>query len=209
MFCQKCGKDNRDDANFCNGCGFAMNDFPISNQPKTSSVKNDWWVYRLFKNAVIVVGMVFTVIAISVWYQNYTATRRSPMSNFAAPLVRPTPQHFSYKLTKEVFTVQAGEIKQFRFHIRPEMQNARVVGRFESAGGSRNEIYVALVDEDGLTNFVNGQSFKNWYYTKAVVDSFDIRLGPGRYYIVFSNRFSWFATKSVATNITLECDVQP
>lgn len=126
----------------------------------------------------------------------------------AAPPPPPAPPAYDYQpekpvggefLVSESFSVPAGTAKWWRFTIPPGA-NGRVVGDFRASGGGGNDIEVGVTDENGA----NGHAGRFWYHSgKVTVGSIDVTLGPGTYFIVFSNRFSVFSSKSVAASIKL------
>jgi len=129
---------------------------------------------------------------------------------------QPTPQRYealappptSYEpaaqpgspLVQDTFAVPPGSAKWWRFTV-PAGMSGRVTGEFHARGGSGNDIEAGITDENGA----NGHAGQFWYHTdKVTTDRLDVRLGPGTYYMVFSNRFSAFSSKSVSANIYLE-----
>lgn len=91
--------------------------------------------------------------------------------------------------------------------IAPEMRNARISGRFSATGGAGNDLQALITDEDGLLNFKNGHQAKVFYQSgKVTADSFDVRLAPGTYYLVFNNAFSVFSNKAYDADVRLDYD---
>jgi len=73
-----------------------------------------------------------------------------------------------------------------------------VEGDFRARGGGGNDIEVVITDENGA----NGHAGRFWYQSgKTTVGNIDVHLGPGTYYIVFSNRFSLVSQKTVSARI--------
>jgi hypothetical protein len=103
-------------------------------------------------------------------------------------------------LVQDTFAVPPGTAKWWRFTV-PAGMSGHVTGEYNARGGSGNDIVAAITDENGA----NGHAGQFWYQTdKVTTDRLDVRLGPGTYYMVFSNRFSAFSSKSVSANIYLE-----
>ncbi len=66
-----------------------------------------------------------------------------------------------------------------------------------SAGGSR-DVDVFLVDDSGLSRFKQGSEFSPYLKRPRTMEAhIDVRLAPGRYYLIVSNRFSWVTGKTV------------
>ena len=64
---------------------------------------------------------------------------------------------------------------------------------------------VYILDDDGLENFRNGNETPTYYNSGSVtVGSINKVLAPGRYHIVFSNRYAFFTNKAVLAQIELQ-----
>lgn len=131
--------------------------------------------------------------------------RRQPTpQRYEAPAPPPTSYEPAAQpggpLVQDTFAVPPGAAKWWRFTV-PAGMSGRVTGEFHARGGSGNDIEAGITDENGA----NGHAGQFWYHTdKVTTDRLDVRLGPGTYYMVFSNRFSAFSSKSVSANIYLE-----
>ena len=92
------------------------------------------------------------------------------------------------------------------------MINVRVVGRFNVAGGSGNDIEAIITDEDDFENWKNGHPARTLYSTggKTTVGNIDVAVpATGTYYLGFNNRFSAFADKFVDGNVELRYTARP
>jgi hypothetical protein len=72
MFCTRCGKENRDDANFCALCGTSMRQAPGAPVPQTpSGSRKAWWIAGAVALFVLAVTIMAS-IGIHAWivYQN-------------------------------------------------------------------------------------------------------------------------------------------
>lgn len=75
-------------------------------------------------------------------------------------------------------------------------------GRFRAKGGSGNDVEVYILDPDGFENFRNGNSARTYYNSgRKTVESFNVTLPTGNYYLVVSNTFSIISTKNVSLTI--------
>jgi hypothetical protein len=84
------------------------------------------------------------------------------------------------------------------------MVEPRVVGSFRAAGGSGNDIKVLIMDPLNYENWANGHSVKvNYTSGQITVANIDVALPSGTYYLVYSNRFSTFSSKSINTKVDL------
>jgi len=122
----------------------------------------------------------------------------------AAPRIRYVPA--SQKVATGQIAVKAGGYVQYRIRIEPEMRDAHVTGSFNASGGSGNDIEAVIAGESEYTNWINGHAARVLYGThgKKTTDSFDVRLPPGEYYLVFSNKFSTLSDKYVFTEVDLK-----
>lgn len=113
-------------------------------------------------------------------------------------------QEHRTRLMESSVTVEPSHWLIKQFVINPEMMPAGVVGKFLSSGGSGNDIKVYVVDDEGLANVKNRHRAKYYYYSdKVTAGSLNLRLNPGRYYLVFDNTFSIFSNKVVQSDIEL------
>lgn len=94
------------------------------------------------------------------------------------------------------FNLDGGQYVIYSFDLRGwECSLRGYVG--VSAGGSR-DVDVFLVDDSGLSNFKEGGEFGAYLNrSRTTGENIDVRLAPGRYYLIVSNRFSWLTGKSV------------
>ncbi len=90
------------------------------------------------------------------------------------------------------------------FEVTPDMTDATVTGHFQAAGGRGNDIQAVLATEEDFQNFINGHPSRVYYTTgQTTTGSLNVRLGPGKYVLGFSNRFALFSPKSVTSNVAL------
>jgi hypothetical protein len=103
------------------------------------------------------------------------------------------------------FSVAANQSQSYRVVVTDDMEDARLVGSFRAAGGSGNDIIVYIMDPTAYENFSNGHQVSVYYNSGQVTtESFNVRLpGSGTYYLVYSNRFSTFSSKTVAARTDL------
>ncbi len=133
--------------------------------------------------------------------------RRAPVRQ-PDPPPPPPPPAYDYEQTRpagggslvnETFSVPAGTVKWWRFTV-PEGTTCRVEGDFHARGGGGNDIEVGITDENGA----NGHAGRFWYQSgKVTTGNMDVQLGPGTYFVIFSNRFSLFSQKTVSARINI------
>jgi hypothetical protein len=102
--------------------------------------------------------------------------------------------------------VGAGQYLVYAFDLRnwgPCSVRGHVAG---TAGGGR-DVDVFFVGEEGLSGFKAGGEFKYYFARQRTTDeNLDLRVGPGRYYLIVSNRFSWMTGKTVMLDgVSAEC----
>jgi hypothetical protein len=77
-------------------------------------------------------------------------------------------------------------------------ETTRVAARFRARGGSRNDIEIYILDEDGFENWRNRHRVQTYYNSgRVTVGRFDVRLARGKYFLVMNNRFSVVSNKVV------------
>lgn len=102
--------------------------------------------------------------------------------------------------------VGAGQYQVYAFDLRnwgPCSVRGHVAG---TAGGGR-DVDVFFVGEEGLSGFKAGGEFKYYFARQRTTDeNIDLTVGPGRYYLIVSNRFSWMTGKTVMLDgVSAEC----
>ena len=75
---------------------------------------------------------------------------------------------------------------------------ATVQGRFVANSVLGNDIIIFILDEDNFREFKNDNDASTYYDSDKVESgNFDIILPSGKYYVVLSNEYSIFSTKTV------------
>jgi len=115
-----------------------------------------------------------------------------------------TPQ--SSNLIDGNIVVVPGNYYDIQFSVdTSEMQNTRVVGSFEAAGGSGNDIEAFIFDDMSFNNWKNGHQVTPLYNSgKITVANIDTSITTsGKYHLVFSNLFSIVSSKNVSARVDL------
>lgn len=126
-----------------------------------------------------------------------------------APRPAPVPKTryvpVSQKIATGQITVKASRYVRYRITIQPEMVEPVLTGSFNASGGSGNDIRAVIADEMNYTNWINGHQANVFWGTegKQTTGTFKVRLRPGQYYLVFSNKFSVFTDKQVFLEVDL------
>lgn len=104
----------------------------------------------------------------------------------------------SRPIVVDKISVEAGHYAYWSFEVSPRYDV--VQGRFQVTAGKDVEAFI--FDQDGFENFSNGTRAKTWYNSgRVTVDSPNVRLRPGTYYLVFSNKFSLVTNKLIEVDI--------
>lgn len=169
---------------------------PRAPEPPQRKSRVSWLLAVL---AVVIVGAVILA--------NRTNAPASDSPATAAPVRAPSVRYVpaTQKIASGQIVVRANGYVQYRFQITPEMRSAHVSGQFNASGGSGNDIEAVIATEAEFTNWVNGHQAQVFYSTqgKKTTDTFDVRLGPGTYYLAFNNRFSALTAKDVFLEVDL------
>jgi predicted nucleic acid-binding Zn ribbon protein len=185
MQCPSCSKEISDQSIACNFCGKSL-------RKKSATT---WVVLIGFLVLVlIVVGLMTGRIQTS-------GTRSGSASNPPQKNLYVVPHEDS--VMNERFTVKAGESSSHEFTITPQMEGARLVGKFEASGGNGNDIQVCVATSDEFRNWINGNEAKIFYGRTATVDSLDLALPPGAYTVGFSNKHAILFSRNVTANLIL------
>lgn len=107
-------------------------------------------------------------------------------------------------LFQQSVVVPPGKMASLQFTVPGDWSTGHVIGHFSTAGGGGNDIQVVVTDSDGYANYINGHQARVWYDSgKVTADSFDLRLAPGLYYLIFNNAFSVVSNKAVTLDVQM------
>ena len=83
---------------------------------------------------------------------------------------------------------------------------ATVQGGFIVNAALGNDIIVFIVDENNFKEFEKGNDASTYYNSNKVEsDNFDVTLSAGKYYLIMSNEYSTFSTKTVQLQAAASC----
>ena len=104
--------------------------------------------------------------------------------------------------------VKPRERVEYRIEITPSMHNVQVIGSFTAYGGSTNTVTAALMPETEYASWITGHDAKAYYSSDGQknADQFALRLDPGTYSFVISNRLARTAMKYVYLEVDLIYD---
>jgi hypothetical protein len=130
---------------------------------------------------------------------------QAPTKPRRLPPPPPPPSRFTL-MDSRAADLDAGQYLVYAFDLRdwgPCSVRSHVAG---THGGGR-DVDVFFVDENGLSSFKAGAPFDAYLSRQRTTDeTIDLTVGPGRYYLIVSNRFSWLTGKSVVVDgVAAEC----
>lgn len=137
-------------------------------------------------------------------------TRRSTpapvptQSKFAATpqpsLEQSTPLPVRETIVDSTFPVRARSYETYSFNVTGA---GHLMGNFSATGG-RDDIDVWVIDANEMPNFANSHRTYFYYHSDYVsYGEINLRLKPGSYYIVFSNRTALLTNKIVEAHVFL------
>lgn len=83
---------------------------------------------------------------------------------------------------------------------------ANIQGGFVANAALGNDIIVFILDKDNFREFENGNDASTYYNSNKIESgNFDVTLSSGEYYVVMSNEYSTFSTKTVQLQLAANC----
>lgn len=123
----------------------------------------------------------------------------------------PTIQHLSEGIAGGSFIVEPGQYKSFKITVADGMSKPHLDGNFQASGGN-NDVEVLLFEAPQFLNWQNGHAATSVYSSGRVTsDRLKVTLpeDASTYYLVFSDKFSYFRNKAVTADIKLQYDGVP
>jgi hypothetical protein len=209
MYCTRCGNQMAEEAQFCPRCGT-----PAAGRTASPGTAHPPFVERATVLArkygfspiyvAIAAFVVLIIVGFFAWVVSRPLPKRGEMPGVAAQLA---PQPVTEAIVHKSITIKPREFVAYDFPLPPGSTQPRVEGHFQAAGGSGKDVEVFLFDEDGFANWKNGHNAHPLYKSgKTTAQTLDQPL-PAQpsavYYLVFSNKFSVFATKTVIADADL------
>lgn len=115
---------------------------------------------------------------------------------------RQTPPGFV--LLNGPYPVAARNYSVYEFIIDARYGTATVEGQISVRGGGSQDIEACIFNYEGFEAFINRQSASAYLCTGRVqLKRFVIALDPGRYFLVFNNRYSMVMDKLVDSYVTI------
>jgi hypothetical protein len=161
---------------------------------------------------ILGIGLVVAIMALFISFPSKNRPKAgddgAPVAKSAAsaaPVLKTRYVPVNQKLATGQIIVKAKVAVQYRITITPEMVEPTVTGTFNASGGSGNDIMAVITDETNYTNWINGHQAKVFWGTQGqqTTGNFELKLGPGTYYLAFSNKFSAVTDKQVFLEVDL------
>jgi len=107
-------------------------------------------------------------------------------------------------LLNGTYHVKERNYQVFEFAFDRDQGAGQIGGRISVQGPASLDIHLWIVDYANLENFINRQAFDAYLNTGRVrLKTFDVTLEPGRYYLIFDNRFSAINSKNVHAGVAV------
>jgi hypothetical protein len=121
-------------------------------------------------------------------------------SSLEAPVVTKT-----LVITNGQITIEPMKWVSYTVQVTPQMIDPTLKGNFTASGGSGDDVTAAVADEMNITNWINEHAATPVWQTpgKLTKGAFEVKLSPGVYYFVISNKFSFINEKKVTAHATL------
>jgi len=135
----------------------------------------------------------------------FSSASHSSPQNSVISYVKPSPVYRTITVTivDDTLVVEPGYYRYYQFSIPEEAGVVTVNGRFTTTGGEGNDIMVFIMTPDDFINWQNRHESRVYYQSgQKTVDSINVNLAPGTYYLVYSNTFSLVSNKVVKTNLS-------
>lgn len=106
-------------------------------------------------------------------------------------------------IANNVYKVGPGTYTYIPFNLSCQ---ASVTGSFSASAALGDNIIVYVLDQTNYDTYKSGNSPQAYYYSgKIGTGSFNVELLPGTYYIIMSNTYSSFSTKTVNLSSSYTC----
>lgn len=208
MFCSKCATKLSPGSHFCLRCGepstdnaSASNSVPVfESVPESVGSSLPRPRPRPRFAAWILIALLLAMVA-------WIATSDHPVAGQLRDLA--TNAH-SETIVEATVPVPSHNFAYYKFTVPPGAYNVVVNGTFTAAGnaggGASNDVQVSILTDAAFVTWRSGFS-SNTFYDSGRITQGDIEAelpsGAGAYYLVFDNKFSLRAGKSVQSSVSV------
>lgn len=162
-----------------------------------SSVSADSRVVFAIAGTLLLFGLVY--------FAYITHQKHAP--NYAVNLIdRLTKKPGSVPLSNQALTINQLGYSYFKLDVPAKASSVALRGNFSASGRGGNTIEAYVFSEADYVNWQNNQQADPFYSSgKVTMGTIDANLptGPGSYYLVFNNKFSVLAAKTIRLNARL------
>src|SRR4051812_5337576 len=209
--CSKCGATLPDEAQFCLKCGK-----PVSLPPKETVNLEEPLVQlappRIKKRRIFVWVLLGCCLGAILW----AATSDSPFAQGIQELVG---WKHDQTVLETPFSITAHNFRYYKFDLPEGSMNVSILGQFTSTSAEKKaastkpkdlvedkDVEVYVLSEPAFAVWQNGYATSSVYESGRVSEGTmqaELPAGAGVYYLVFSNKFSPTAAKSVNATVLL------
>ncbi|MGI0074901.1 MAG: hypothetical protein ACREA5_03040, partial [Nitrosotalea sp.] len=183
----------------------------IATKPITSNIVNVYATFDGTQGYSSVRGNDISIQAVA--YQTTQPPTQNPSSldqqlqqaqqKVQAVLTNPNPSH-STMIANSVYKVGPGTYTYISFY---SSCSSTVTGRFSAEAALGDNIIVYLFDQNNFATFKNDNSAQTDYNSgKVSSGNLNVEISPGTYYVVMSNTYSSFSTKTVSLQASFTCN---
>ena len=200
MFCPKCGTEHPDDSQFCRKCGNTIG--TASTTPTAAPLKPETKKKPLVRAPFAILGVLVVIFLIYA----YNASQHSNPNSNVSTIDQLTKQQHMETAANPALVVGPLSFYSYKFDVPQGASSVLIHGDFTASGGLGNDIEVLFLSETDLVNWRNGHPAKAFYSSgKVTTGNLNVNIPAiaGTYYLVFNNRFSLLAQKSVRVNAVM------
>lgn len=210
MFCPKCGTEHPDDSQFCRKCGQGLAVVASATGtaaavapariPETKPQEKPG--RKLVRTPFAIAGVLLLLFIV----YGYNASQRTNPNPNANPIDRIVKQQHTTTLSNPQLLVNPLNFAYFKLDVPAGASSVLLHGDFTASGGLGNDIEVFLLPESDFVNWQNGHNAKTFYNSgKVTIGTINVNLpaAQGTYYLVFNNKYSLLARKSIRVDAAL------
>lgn len=176
----------------------------VSERVATPNLDGTFSMHVSFTSILLSDGL-YTVIAKYGDAQSQTTFIFGSASQPIIPPIQtsPTTQTASFPIANSQYQVGPGTYTTIPFNMQC---SGTVTGSFSASATLGDNIIVYIMDSSGYSQFQAGNSASTYYNSDKVSSgTFNVGLSSGQYYLVLSNTYSSFSTKTVNISASYTC----
>jgi ribosomal protein L40E len=210
--CSKCGATLPDEAQFCLKCGKPVS-LPPKERVKVEEPLIELAAPRVKKRRIVLWVLLGLFLGALLW----AATSDSPFAQGIQELVG---WKHDQTILETPFSVSARNFRYYKFDLPEGSTNVSIIGQFAASPAEKkprtakpnpsetdeNDIEVYVLSEAAFAVWQNGYATSSVYESGRVSQGSmqaELPAGAGVYYLIFSNKFSPKAVKSINATVLL------